>query len=183
MLVRLSAWLYRHSTVPLLVVSILVFALFLLVVLPREAQRSQHFLGSGPTPDTSFSYTSRELYSMAADFGAEGRAYYIRSRFTFDLAWPAAYWLFLTVSMSAALRAVQSPAALRPVNLLPTASLAFDLLENTAASMAMARFPEEPGIFGPVASLSTSLKWVSIAACFAALSMLAVIYVLRRLRS
>jgi len=53
--------------------------------------------GTDVSPDTSVFYSAGELYGMAESYGEEGRAYYIYSRFTFDLIWPAAY-LFLHFS-------------------------------------------------------------------------------------
>jgi len=85
---------YERINGRILLLALCIFSLFLFLVLPGEAQRSQHYFGGSPTPDTSFVYSDDDLYQMARDFGQQGRAYYIRSRFTFDVFWPMAYGFF-----------------------------------------------------------------------------------------
>ncbi len=55
----------------ILLLALGIFVFFLLVVLSGEAQRSQHYFGDSPTPDTSFVYSSEDLYQMAQDFGQD----------------------------------------------------------------------------------------------------------------
>ena len=99
MLNRISNFFYAVSAGWLTLTGLVVFILFMIFVLPQQAQKAEAYSG-GTSPDTSYIYSASDLYQMAESYGAEGRAAYIYARFTFDLVFPLAYLFFLTTSIS-----------------------------------------------------------------------------------
>jgi len=159
---------------------IAVFAFFVVVILPSQSVQSEEETGGGPSPDQSFFYTPSDLYDMAKSYGEEGRAAYIRTRFTFDLVWPLAYLLFLATTISWLIRhAFPSPSFWQRMNLLPVAATLFDYLENIGASIVMARFPSTTAVVENATPIFTMLKWASIAAAFVIVAIAAVVALVR----
>ena len=143
------------------------FVAFLVVVLPAEADRTLEAAGTSETPDTSYLYTAEDLERLAREYGEEGRSHYIRSRFTFDVAWPLVYGFFLQSSLLLASRRTVLRRLPSPVVLLPILVVAFDLLENTSASIVMARYPDPTPIVAQAAPVFTFMKWNLLVASFA----------------
>ena len=166
---RLSAWWYRAVTTLRLLVAVAVFALFMVMVLPNMTERLTDLTGVNVSPDTALVYAAKDLYAMAEAYGAAGRAYYIYSRFTFDLAWPAVYLLFLASLITRLFRFLDPNDPRRLVNLLPFIAVIFDLLENSAASLVMFRYPLASPLAASLAPVFTFLKWVFIGFSFIAL--------------
>ncbi len=167
--VKLSKWCYRVVTLPVVIAALVVFAFFVVVVLPQMAGQLTALSGVDVSPDTSFIYTVSDLYAMAEAYGPDGRVYYIYSRFTFDLIWPAAYLFFLVATVTYLFRVLPEKSPWRLVNLLPFAGAFFDLFENSAASLVMFRYPAETAVVAQLAPLFTFLKWLFIAFSFVAL--------------
>lgn len=165
----LSGWCYRFINMPLLVAATLLFIYFMIIVLPGMAGQLEEITGVGISPDTSFYYSNEELYTMAESYGVEGREYYIYSRFTFDLVWPAVYLTFLVTSLTCIYRFLPPDNSYRLVNLLPFGGLLFDLLENSAASVVMYRYPLPTPVIVSIAPVFTMFKWVFIFLSFTAL--------------
>ena len=166
---KLSSWCYQAVTLPVIIAAVVIFALFIIVVLPQMAGQLAAISGVDISPDTSFIYTARDLYSMAEAYGPAGRDYYIYSRFTFDLIWPAAYLFFLAATISYLFRFLPEKSFWRLLNLLPFAGAFLDLLENSAASLVMFRYPAETAVVVHLAPLFTFLKWLFVALSIAAL--------------
>ena len=163
MLRTLSDWLYRIANGRVTLAALVVFLLFVVFVLPAQS------LAGGaevdlPVPDLSFRYSADDLYRMAESYGQEGRAAYVRSHFTFDVAWPLVYLAFLSLAISWVYGRLSPPGArLRRVNLMPLAAVLLDLLENVTTSLVMVRYPARtPGV-DLLASLSTMAKWILVA--------------------
>lgn len=147
-------------------VAAVVFVLYLAVVLPAEAARTLEIAGTSETPDTSYLYAPADLARLAETYGEDGRAHYVRSRFTFDVVWPLVYGTFLQVSvLLTARRSVlgRLPAA---VLALPAWAVLFDLLENTSAALVIGRHPDPTPIVPFVAPVATFLKWNALYASF-----------------
>lgn len=161
-----SARCYRVVTTPLVLVAVAVFALFMVMVLPNMAGRLTDLTGVSVSPDTSLIYSSKDLYAMSEAYGSVGRAYYIYSRFTFDLAWPAVYLLFLASLITRLFRFLSPNDLRRLVNLLPFIAVIFDLLENSAASLVMFRYPLASPLAAFLAPVFTFFKWVFIGLSF-----------------
>jgi hypothetical protein len=159
---RFSNWCYRVVSTPVIAGSLAVFTLFMLFVLPKMAGRLSEMTGVDLSPDTSFIYSAADLYAMAEAYGAEGRAYYIYQRFTFDLIWPLAYLLFFLALITLLYRHLPPTSNLRLVNLLPFAGVLFDLLENSGAAYLMYRYPDPVPFLAALVPVFTFLKWFMI---------------------
>ena len=176
-----SNWCYRVVSTPVIAGSIAVFILFMLLVLPKMAGRLSEMTGVTQSPDTSFIYSATDLYAMAEAYGAEGRAYYIYQRFTFDLIWPLVYLLFFLALITLLYRQLPSTSSLRLVNLLPFAGVLFDLLENSGAAYVMYRYPEPVPFLAALVPVFTIFKWLFIGLSSLAILAGVVILLLKRI--
>ena len=178
-------WLIHQLTrnVPfwIFLLGVSVFFLFLLFVLPAEAARSTEYFGGVDAPDTQFFYTGDDLVRIASAFGAEGRAYYIRSRFTFDVVWPLAYGFFLWSGI-AWLKGLIGNRLFRYLPLIPVAAVLLDFLENSGASLVMYVYPARIPIITGLIPFFTTLKWLIIGVSFGLLAGLAVMAIIKRFR-
>lgn len=139
----------------------ILFVLFLTVILPRQAQASAPYSGAVGSPDLMFSYGPEKLYSMAADYGPEGRQHYIRSRLTFDIAYPLVYGFFLATTISFTFRSVWPEyVVLHRFARVALAAMAADLLENLSLVAVMAAFPDPLLLAAAAAASFTVAKWI-----------------------
>ena len=168
MLKTLSTKLYQLSSGRVTLIALIIFVLVVAFVLPAQAQRTEAASNGADSPDTSFFYTSDDLYNMAEAYGADGRAAYIRARFTFDLVFPLSYLFFLVTSISWVMtRAVANPdSRWRLLNLFPVFGALFDYLENISASIVMANYPQQTFLFDSLAPILTMIKWFFVNGSF-----------------
>ena len=168
MLKTLSNKLYKLSNGSITILALVIFALVVAFVLPAQAQRAEAASGGADSPDMSFFYTSEDLYNMAETYGADGRAAYIRARFTFDLVFPLSYLFFLATSISWVMRrAVSDPNSYwRSLNLFPVFGVLFDYLENISTSIVMANYPQKTFLFDTLAPIFTLVKWFFVNGSF-----------------
>lgn len=149
-----SKWIHQRINPVILMISIVIFAIFMLIVLPGVSETTKEITGTSSSPDTSFFYTSQDLYDIAASYGEAGRAYYIRSRFSFDIIWPIVYLFFLVSMMSVLFKS--------QLNLIPFLGVLFDFLENLGASFVMYRYPLDAGMITSLTPIFTLMKWIII---------------------
>jgi hypothetical protein len=167
---RISAWLYRISNGWVTLMALVVFVLFTALVLPRQAAQAEAETGSASSPDTSLVYTPADLYRLAEAYGPEGRAAYVRARFTFDLVWPLVYLAFLATALSwVSARAFPPDSPWRLANLAPLLGVLLDYLENLSVSAVMLRYPAPTAVIDHLAPAFTLLKWVFVGGSFALL--------------
>jgi hypothetical protein len=168
MLKTLSTKLYQLSTGPITILALVIFAFVVAVVLPAQAQRSEVASSGADSPDTSFFYTSTDLYNMAEAYGADGRAAYVRARFTFDLIFPLTYLFFLAASISWVMkRAVPDMKnRWRLLNLFPVLGVLFDYLENISASIVMVNYPQPTFLLASLTPIFTLIKWIFVNGSF-----------------
>jgi hypothetical protein len=163
MVIRISDWLRKVSTGWVALAALLIFLLFTALVLPQQAAKSEQVTGSAVSPDTSFFYSPADLYQIAEVYGEEGRAAYIRARFTFDLVWPLVYTLFLATAISWVFGKAFTPdSPWQRANLAPLVAALFDYLENLATSLVMLRYPAQTPVVDLLAPVFTALKWGSL---------------------
>jgi len=166
----LSKWLYRVSSGWVALAGLIIFLAFIGLVLPDQAAQAEVYSGDLGSPDSSIFYTADQLAAFAEAYGPQGREAYIQARWTFDVAWPLVYTLFLTTSISWLLKkSGNHTSRLALINLLPVFGMALDFMENTAASIVMARFPRNTPILAHLSGVFTAFKWILIALGFAAL--------------
>lgn len=157
--------------------SFIIFLLFVIFILPFEAQKSEA-LGLIASPDTSFFYTSADLYNIASDYGIIGRKFYIEQRFTFDIIWPIIYGLFLLTSSTFFYKKSRlvSHSFFIYVSVIP---VIFDYFENAMTSIVMYRYPNKTLILDNLAGFMTLFKWTTLGIAFLVLIVLTVIYILQ----
>jgi hypothetical protein len=181
-MVGLSRWLERISKGWVAILAVVIFFVFTPLVLPQQAARFEAVAGDGPSPDQSFIYTPSDLYGMAEAYGPEGRAAYVRARWTFDVIWPLVYTFFLATAISwLGKRAFPEGSRARLLNLVPVLGLLFDYLENLCASIVMARYPAQTPVIDLLTTIFTPIKWVFVVGSFVALAVVAVAAIARRI--
>lgn len=164
---RLSAWLCRISTGWVALLSLVVFILFSALVLPGQAAKAE-MLGNGAgSPDTSFLYSSTDLYQMAEAYGDLGRQEYVRARLTFDVIWPFVYTFFLVVTISWVFgKSFERDSIWQKMNLVPLLAAGLDFLENFSASLVMTRYPQPTAVVDTLAPIFSLLKWLFVTSSF-----------------
>ena len=181
---RISQFIHTFSPGWLAFLAMLIFFAFIALVLPAESAKAAAASGGAESPDTSFLYSTSDLYRMAEEFGADGRAAYVRARFSFDIIWPLVYSFFLLTTTSWAVRKAIPPASCwRLLNLAPLPALLFDYLENVSAALVMARYPRATAVFDWLAPAATILKWVTLSAAFTLLVVFLILAVVQSIRS
>ncbi len=164
---RFSTWLYKVSTGWVALAGLIVFLLFTAFVLPAQTAGADIISKEVGSPDMSFFYTSDDLYRMAETYGEQGRAAYIRARFTFDLIWPLVYTLFLSTAVSWTFkRALISESRWCWANLAPISGMAFDYAENISTALVMYRYPTTTLMVATIAPFLTAIKWIFVAGSF-----------------
>jgi hypothetical protein len=148
----------------MVVISLLIFILFTATVLPSEAARSFE-VGLVESIDTSFFYSATRLYQIIASYSYEVRLLYIYQRFTFDLVWPIVYGFFIISSTWYLIKDSRIPFK-NEIKYLPIIAVGFDFLENILVSLLMYLYPIQINLLGWIASIFTSLKWISLSASF-----------------
>jgi hypothetical protein len=150
--------------------ALVIFLLFTALVLPAQSSQAEADSGGAGSPDTSLFYSPQELYRLAEDYGPQGRAAYVRARFTFDLIWPIVYAFFLSTAISwVYARAFASNSWLQRANLVPLIGLLFDYLENISTSLVMLRYPDPTPVVAWLAPVFTLLKWTFVGGSFVVL--------------
>ena len=181
MLNRISQRIHQYSKSWLVLVSLLIFLLFIIFVLPTESKKSQSNTNSTASPDTSLFYNTSELYQMAEDYGAEGRAAYIRARFSFDLIWPIVYTIFLLTGISwLSQRTLSTASPFQIINLAPLFAIILDLLENISTSIVMDRYPQLTLLIDFLAPVFSALKWIFVIFSFLLLLGLCMMYLSKK---
>lgn len=164
MLKRLSEWMLEFSTGRMTLLALLIFILFTTFVLPSQAAAGREISAGAGSPDLSFYYSAEDLYAMAEAYGEQGRAAYVRARFTFDLIWPLVFTFFMATSISWLSKKIfSSDSQWQIANLIPLFGADFDYFENISAAIVMARYPQTSGFFANLAGFATSIKWTLVA--------------------
>lgn len=183
MLRTTSKRLASGSTSGVSLLGLLIFLAFMILVLPRQASAGDPAQAASASPDLSFYYSPADLHRMAASYGEQGRAEFVRSHWTFDLVWPLVYTFFLVTAISWLGERGFSPGSRwRMLNLLPLAAIFFDYAENAATSLVMLRFPLRLPLIEMLASISTPAKWIMVVMSFAALFAALIGWLLARAR-
>lgn len=180
---RLSAWIQRVSTGKMVIATLIIFIAFTALVLPGQAAQADQYSGPAGSIDTSFYYSPEDLLTTAEAYGEDGRAAYVRARWTFDVVWPLVYTAFLAAGISFLLdKAFPPKGSWQLLNLMPVFAMLFDLLENTAASGVMLAYPEQPVWLAWFASVFTPIKWVLVGDSFVLLLIGLVGWIVKALR-
>jgi len=183
MVQKLSSWLIKISKGWLVLISLVIFLLFVVLVLPQQTEQIDNQNRGAGSPDTSLWYSAEDLYSMAEAYGQAGRDAFVHSHLTFDVAWPLVYTLFLVTSLSwLSVRAFPLGSLFRMVNLVPLCAALFDFLENISTSLIMLRYPASTPLIDSLAAVFTLIKWILVSASIFLLLIALVASVWRRSR-
>ncbi len=180
---QFSEWLLVFSTSKVTLLSLVVFVLFMVFILPDQSAKAAFYTNGIGSPDTSLFYTADQLYQFAEQYGAAGRSAYIRARFTFDIAWPIAYTLFLVTAISWLSKQIHTQNKLwQKLNLIPFLGFGFDLFENASSALVMVRYPASTPFIAHLAGWFTLLKWFFIAVSFFFLILLLIRYISQKFK-
>ena len=158
--------IYRFFSVKVIVISVIVFVLFMVFVLPAASDYAQSISGSSDSPDTSLIYSADDLYEMAQSFGPQGRRSYIIMRFTFDLVWPIVYLAFMLAVLVGLLRSFNDDKKIKKLVYLPIIGTLLDFLENIFAAITIGRFPLRTPIIAELTPIFTISKWAVLGLSF-----------------
>jgi hypothetical protein len=152
----------------------------MIIVLPKVATYSEEITGTSSSPDTSFFYSSDDLFQIASDYGEEGRDAYIVLRVTFDLIYPIVYFAFLAFSIGVLINKLKLNDKYKYLLLFPVLAILFDYLENIFSVIVMYKYPIEMMFFATIAPYMTFLKWIFIGVSFISIIVLLVISIIKK---
>jgi len=130
--------------------------------------------------DMELHYDAEGAYRLLASQGEAGRAYYLKSLWTLDIAIPVLVSLWLATGIALAQRATGVRAAL---TLLPIAAGLSDLLENTGISILLVRYPERLDTLAALSGDATTAKHLLYTASLLVAAALGLCARQRRLRN
>ncbi len=160
-------WLKKAAQGWLALLGLVIFAAFMIFVLPMQAQQAEESSGGAGSPDTALFYSPQTLYDFAESYGPEGRRAYIQARLTFDMIWPLVYCLFLTTSLGWVFqRGFPEESPWQIARLAPIMGLSMDYFENIATVIVMARYPQRTPLAAGLAVIFTPLKWLFVGGSF-----------------
>jgi hypothetical protein len=184
MLARFSNWARRLSTGWVAAIALLIFLVFTATVLPSQASKAEAETGASGSPDMSFFYAADDLYQYAESYGEQGRAAYIRARFTFDVIWPLVYGFFLCAGIGWLFgRAFPAASGWQLANVVPVLGVLLDYLENISTSLVMARYPAATPVVDVLAPIFTMVKWIFVGGSFVLLLVGGVVGLVRWVRA
>lgn len=164
---KISRFFYKLSSGWFVLASIVIFLLFSVFVLPLFTKQAAAYSNGIGAPDTTLFYSGARLYEMAQVYGEVGRKSFIDFRWTYDLAFPVIYTLFLVGSITWLMRKVtHRSSSWRILNLFPLLAFILDLLENSATSLVMQRYPLHSLVGQTLAPIFSPLKWLAVGSSF-----------------
>jgi hypothetical protein len=159
---------------------LIIFAVFTATVLPNEAIRGIE-AGLTQSIDTNILYSAEDLYLIISGYSRAVRLAYIYQRFTFDLIWPLVYGLFIVITTAYLLIKIKEK-RLNSLIYFPFAAVAFDFLENISVSILMFIYPIRINALALLASLFTTLKWITLSYSFIQIIILLVILLIIKIK-
>jgi hypothetical protein len=158
-----------------LVLSLVLFVMFMLIGYPAMGALMLEHTPPGAAFDLAFAYSPAEALSKTALYDEAGRAAMISLHWTYDLAYPAVYGLFLASMWAWGLRMLAGTSRTQlpryRMLLIPLAAPLFDLIENAAVAVLLATAGSVAGSGAPgrvavvasfLASGATVLKWLAV---------------------
>jgi len=170
---KLSDWVYRISSIWIVLFFFLLLLLFALVILPGHTtiDAAEKAEGAAPgIPDLALWYNPGYLYEIAEAYGEAGRIEFVKMHAGLDVVWPLVYVGFLAVALSwtagriteTGRTTVRFQKIILRLNLIPVSAGIFDFLENLLTSVIVFRFPEQSPGFDSLAPVITFIKWILI---------------------
>ena len=166
---RLLQWIYNKANTKRLIVSMVLFGLFMALVLPYFAALMAPY---GDGPDTMLVFNLCPYYTARTNFGEEGRRLYIILRWTFDVVWPIVYTFFYAMAIGYLGKITNDKIGYKWL-LVPTIAVVFDFVENTFATIFMASYPNRINWAVHSLIIASTIKWIFVGG-----SMLVILYLL-----
>jgi hypothetical protein len=138
----------------------LLLVMFMVVVLPAVSYTTYE-MGLTQSIDTNFSFNPEQIYPILESYGVEGRAYYLRQRWTFDLVWPLLYGLPLWLTNHRLMPLLQWQ-KVYVLNATPLLAILFDYLENSVFSIMVLAYPNPLNFFAFLGVSLNFIKWVML---------------------
>ena len=173
-LLKLKLNIYHVLTV------LIIFGVFTATVLPNEAIRGVE-AGLTQSIDTNILYSVEDLYLIISGYSREVRLAYIYQRFTFDLIWPLIYGLFIVITTAYLLIKIKIK-RLNNLIYFPLTAILLDFLENISVSILMFIYPIRINAIALLASLFTTLKWITLSYAFIQIIILLVILLIIKIK-
>ena len=168
---RVAGWLAERVRWWVAAAGLVLFAGFIVLVLPAQAAAGSFYTSLHPAPDTERWYAAEDLYAAAEAWGEAGRSAYVRARVTFDVVWPLAYGIFLLTGLTWVWARATSPGSRwRRIALLPVLVVLLDYAENICTATVVARHPARTPVLAELAPVFTAAKWLTLTSCFALLA-------------
>jgi hypothetical protein len=161
-------------------IAVFIFVIFTATILPSEALRGVE-AGLTQSIDTSILYSVEDLYSIISGYSREVRLAYIYQRFTFDLVWPLVYGLFIVITTLYLLLKIRIK-RLNSLIYFPLAAVIFDFLENISVSVLMFIYPFRITALALLASIFTTLKWVTLSYSFIQIIILLIVLLITKIK-
>jgi len=160
---KLSLWFYRWSSWQTIVITTLLYALFISQVMVPHSALMESFAGQWGAPDGHIFYTPDELYAQVDTWGDAGRKHYIDFRLGLDPLWALVYTSFLIGTISVTLkRATLATDRRRLLNLLPLAPMCADLTENILGIIIMSAYPDRLDALAWLTTATSGFKWITL---------------------
>ncbi len=181
-------FLEKISSGPLVIVSIFIFALCIAVILPAQQAKTKEYAGDAGSVDTSFFPQPDQVYEIAEAYGEEGRAKYIKARYTFDVIWPLAYTFFMVALITFCAKKIFGDGSKWiHLNLVAIGPIVFDFIENGFAMVVMSAYPEHMDGAAYVMGTATMIKWVIMGVAqtimFCGIIALPIVLIVRRVKA
>jgi hypothetical protein len=139
----------------------LVYSLFFAFVLPAEAEKIDE-MGLTESIDTNFSFDPSSIYPIVEGYGVEGRAFYIRRRWTFDLVFPLVYGSPFWLTLNKFLPMIPFLEKFKAFANLALIAVAFDYLENIVFTILIVLYPTEISFLPVIGVTMSFIKWLSL---------------------
>lgn len=169
---RLKRFVEFAAKTPVLITTAIISATLVVVVFPALP------IG-GDLLDARFGYSHSAVLEAMAAFGEDGRRVYLWASLTLDTLLPVTYVALL----AGVLYRVRPQEGLWPLALIPGAAGIFDLGENLQIVVMLLGYPDIPAAQVAAASLVTQLKTLTVLASVTLAVVLAVLALVRRMRS
>lgn len=166
----------------LVLITFTIFLIAIFILLPMMQNDIINNTGSAITPDTSFFYTANDLDVIANSYSSLGIGAYVRTRFTYDLAWPIIYTIFMLASIRLFSRGY-SKRTRRIVTLMPIGAFIFDILENTLCSVFMLTYSKKYMPVAMMASYASMIKWTFVFITLTLICITGVYFIIKKIKS
>lgn len=172
MIVAVIKWLAGLATMKRFAAAFLLSNLVRFVAMPWFHSRWMPDGSPGPL-DLKFAYTASAAAAQIHAFTDSGRAGYRMFLLTIDVLYPIAYTLAFIWAIALLRLRTRWEKSMLPV-VPAVAAFAFDIMENATISLMLTLHPDQHDALGWMASLFTTMKWLSAAVTIATITMLIV---------